>query len=197
VQNPKDECKMASITQMNIPGYQVSSELYNGSRTLVYRSVREAESLPVVIKLLKNSYPSFTELVQFRNQYTIAKNLKFRGIIQTYSLESFQNGYMLVMEDFGGISLSDYFTNNDKQPALEEFLQIAISLCNILNILYDERIIHKDVKPSNILINPETKEVKLIDFSIASLLPRETQSLRNPNVLEGTLSYLFFGCHFL
>ncbi len=179
-----------ATTQINIPGYQVSSELYNGSRTLVYRSIRQAESLPVVIKLLKNPYPSFSELVQFRNQYTIAKNLNFRGIIQTYSLESFQNGYMLVMEDFGGISLGDYFANNHNVPSLQEFLQIAISLCDILDILYHQRIIHKDIKPSNILINPETKQVKLIDFSIASLLPRETQSLRNPNVLEGTLAYI-------
>ena len=38
-----------------------------------------------------------------------------------------------------------------------------------------ERIIHKDIKPSNIIINPETKQVKLIDFSIASLLPKETK----------------------
>ncbi|MEH2238281.1 ATP-binding sensor histidine kinase, partial [Nostoc sp.] len=46
------------------------------------------------------------------------------------------------------------------------------------------------IKPANILINPETKQVKLIDFSIASLLPRETQTLMNPNVLEGTLGYI-------
>ncbi|MGF2012236.1 AAA family ATPase, partial [Nostoc sp. DedVER01b] len=68
--------------------------------------------------------------------------------------------------------------------------QIAIALCNTLDILYRHRIIHKDIKPANILINPETKQVKLIDFSIASLLPRETQTLMNPNVLEGTLAYL-------
>ncbi|WP_442944774.1 ATP-binding sensor histidine kinase [Nostoc sp.] len=64
------------------------------------------------------------------------------------------------------------------------------AICNILDILYRERIIHKDIKPANILINPETKQVKLIDFSIASLLPRETQTLINPNILEGTLAYI-------
>ncbi|MEH2438415.1 MAG: AAA family ATPase [Nostoc sp.] len=67
-------------------------------------------------------------------------------------------------------------------------MQLHIKL--VLDILYRERIIHKDIKPANILINPETKEVKLIDFSIASLLPRETQTLINPNVLEGTLAYI-------
>ncbi|MEH2213726.1 AAA family ATPase [Nostoc sp.] len=177
---------------INIPGYRISEELYNGSRTLVYRGVRETDSLPVVTKLLKNPYPSFSELLSFRNQYTIAKNLNSPLIVQTYSLESYQNGYALVMEDFGGISLKDYFTSPGMQyiASSEEFLEIAIALCNTLDILYRERIIHKDIKPANILINPETKQVKLIDFSIASLLPRETQTLINPNILEGTLAYI-------
>ncbi|MBD2528132.1 AAA family ATPase [Nostoc flagelliforme FACHB-838] len=178
-----------NITTVSIPGYLISEELYNGSRTLVSRGYRESDSLRVVIKLLKNPYPSFSELVQFRNQYTIAKNLNSPLIIQTYSLEPYQNGYALVMEDFGGISLKEWGTGENRRN-ITEFLQIAIALCNALDILYRDRIIHKDIKPANILINPETKQVKLIDFSIASLLPRETQTLMNPNVLEGTLSYI-------
>ena len=198
-------------TIVNIPGYKVSEELYNGSRTLVYRGVRETDSLPVVIKLLKNPYPSFSELLSFRNQYTIAKNLNSPLIIQTYSLEPYQNGYALVMEDFKGISLKEWGlvlsvplwgsklrvasrreveVVRGRVESLMEFLEIAIALCNTLDILYRERIIHKDIKPVNILINPETKQVKLIDFSIASLLPRETQNIQNANALEGTLAYL-------
>ncbi|AFZ03477.1 ATP-binding sensor histidine kinase [Calothrix sp. PCC 6303] len=179
------------MTTVSIAGYHLSEQLYNGSRILVYRGIRQADLLPVVIKLLKNSCPSFTELVQFRNQYTITKNLNSPLIVQTYSLETYQNGYMLVMEDFGGISLDNFAQLKTAQTiCLQEFLEIAIALCDALDILYKEGIIHKDIKPSNILINPETKEVKLIDFSIASLLPRETQTLTNPNVLEGTLSYI-------
>ncbi|WP_414625308.1 serine/threonine protein kinase, partial [Calothrix sp. CCY 0018] len=178
--------------QVSIPGYQVSEKLYDGSRTLVYRALRESDQKPVVIKLLKNPYPSFNELVQFRNQYTIAKNLHFRGIIQTYSLEPFQNAYILVMEDFGGISIKDYFASLQIQDTafLQEFLQVAISLCDIFKTLYQHRVIHKDIKPANILINPETKQVKLIDFSIASLLNKETPEIKSPNVLEGTLAYI-------
>jgi predicted ATPase/signal transduction histidine kinase len=174
---------------VSIPGYHVSKKLYNGSRTLVYRANRETDQKSVVIKLMKTVYPSFSELVQFRNQFTIAKNLNLPGIIQTYSLEPYQNGYALVMEDFGGISLKEWAVGG-RVESLMEFLEIAIALCNSLDIIIRNRIIHKDIKPANILINPETKEVKLIDFSIASLLPRETQILMSPNVLEGTLGYL-------
>ncbi|MFB2894656.1 AAA family ATPase [Aerosakkonemataceae cyanobacterium BLCC-F50] len=177
---------------MNLTGYQLNKQLYNGSRTIVYRGEREFDGLPVAIKLMKNPYPNFSELVQFRNQYTIAKNLNSPRIVKTYSLQTYQNGYALVMEDFGGVSLSDYFQVREKLPAqlLPEFLSIALVLCDAIDLLYRERVIHKDIKPSNILINPQTKEVKLIDFSIASLLPRETQTLLNPNVLEGTLAYI-------
>ncbi|MEG3988358.1 AAA family ATPase [Microcoleus sp. S28C3] len=177
-------------TNIQILDYQIIERVYSGSRTLVYRAVRTSDQLPVVIKLLKNDYPTFSELVQFRNQYTIAKNLNSPLIIQTYSLSPYHNGYALVMEDFGGISLQEWGVKRKNLPSLREFLEMAIALCNTLDILYRERIIHKDIKPSNILINPETKQVKLIDFSIASLLPRETQTLINPNVLEGTLAYI-------
>ncbi|MFN6526665.1 AAA family ATPase [Nostoc sp. ChiSLP03a] len=172
--------------------YQISEQLYAGSRTVVYRAIREADRLPVVIKLLQQEYPTFNELLLFRNQYTIAKNLDLPGIVRPYSLEPYRNSYALVMEDFGGISLRDWLNKKmaSNQYTLTEFLDIAIALSNILDGLYRHQVIHKDIKPANILINPETKQVKLIDFSIASLLPRETREIHSPNVLEGTLAYL-------
>ena len=175
---------------IELTGYQILDRIYSGNRTLVYRGIRISDQQPVAIKVLRNEYPSFSELVQFRNQYASAKNLNSPGIIQTYSLEAYQNGYALVVEDFGGISLKEWTGEWETVPSLVDFCQIAIDLCHTLDLLYRERIIHKDIKPANILINPTTKQVKLIDFSIASLLPRETQTLINPNVLEGTLSYL-------
>ena len=173
-----------------LTGYQTLDRIYSGTRTLVYRGIRLWDQQPVAIKVLRSEYPSFSELVQFRNQYTIAKNLNLPGIIPTYSLETYQNSYALVMEDFGGISLKEWREQGKTLPNLSELLQMAIDISKTLDILGRHRIIHKDIKPANILINPQTKEVKLIDFSIASLLPRETQTLINPNVLEGTLGYL-------
>ncbi|MEG4503386.1 AAA family ATPase [Microcoleus sp. F6_B4] len=171
-----------------IAGYRLIEQLYSGSKTVVYRAIREIDRLPVVIKLLNRDYPSFSELLQFRNQYTIAKNLRLPGVVEPYSLESYRNSYALVMEDFGGISLRDYA--QERKLTLAEILEIAIQITDILDGLYRNRVIHKDIKPANVLIHPETKQVKLIDFSIASLLPRETQEIQNPNVLEGTLAYI-------
>ncbi len=180
----------------NVLSYQTTEQLYAGTRTLVYRCIRESDRQPVVIKLLRNENPEFNELVQFRNQYTIAKNLDFSHIIKPLALETYNDSYALVMEDFGGISLSKYWEividKNQKYQSLPlaQFFDIAIQLTDILHYLYQNQVIHKDIKPANILINPETKEIKLIDFSISSLLPRETKEIQNPNILEGTLAYL-------
>ncbi|MEG4575720.1 AAA family ATPase [Microcoleus sp. N3A4] len=171
-----------------LSGYHLVEQLYCGSRTVVYRAIRETDELPVVIKLLNRDYPSFSELLQFRNQYTIAKNLRLPGVVEAYTLESYGNSYALVMEDFGGVSLRQYA--QERSLTLLEILAIAIQIADIIDRLYRNRVIHKDLKPANILINPETKQVKLIDFSISSLLPRETYTTQNPNGLEGTLAYL-------
>ncbi|NER06429.1 MAG: serine/threonine protein kinase [Okeania sp. SIO3C4] len=170
---------------MKLPGYQINEQLYEGTRTLVYRGIRSTDSQKVALKFMRNEYPSFSELLHFRNQYTITKNLNLPGVVKSLSLETYRNGYVLVMEDNGAISLDKYDSLD-----LETCLNIAIQIADILHKLYQNRIIHKDIKPANILIHPETKQVKLIDFSIASLLPFETSEIQNPNVLEGTLAYI-------
>ncbi|MCU0541233.1 MAG: trifunctional serine/threonine-protein kinase/ATP-binding protein/sensor histidine kinase [Oscillatoriaceae cyanobacterium Prado104] len=171
-----------------LSGYQIEQTIYTGTRTLVCRGQRESDKQRVVIKFLRNEYPTFSELLQFRNQYTIAKNLDIPGIVRSESLESCGNSYALVMADGGGISLREYAQTHHLE--LTELLTIALQLADILHDLHAYRVIHKDIKPANILIHPETKEVKLIDFSIASLLPKETQEITNPDRLEGTLAYL-------
>lgn len=171
-----------------IAGFTIVEQLYLGSRTAVYRAVQQAQQRPVVIKVLRQEYPSFGELVQFRNQYTIAKHLPSSGIVPPLSLESLGRGYALVMADWGGVSLGQYIQQQSLD--LTEVLTIALQIADILHDLSQHQVVHKDIKPANILIHPETKQVKLIDFSIASLLPKETQEIQSPNVLEGTLAYL-------
>ncbi len=172
----------------DIVGYTIVERLYRGLRTDVYRAVQDENQRSVVIKVLNQAYPSFNELLQFRNQYTITKNLNIPGIVHPHQLQPCGNSYALIMEDWGGVSLQDYSQKQDL--SIIETIAIALSLTDILHDLHRSHVIHKDVKPANILIHPESKQVKLIDFSIASLLPKETQEIRNPNGLEGTLAYI-------
>ena len=173
---------------LDLPNYYLSENLYQGTRTLVYRGQRNWDQKSVIIKVLRNSYPNFHELVQFRNQYIITRHLEHPAIVKPLALERYGNSYALIIPDSGAIALSDYWQKSE--PSLTNFLNIAIQLAEVLYYLIQQRIIHKDIKPTNILIHPETKQVQLIDFSISSLLPTEQQQLINPNVLEGTLGYI-------
>ncbi|MBD2338818.1 AAA family ATPase [Calothrix sp. FACHB-156] len=172
-----------------IAGYLITKPIYAGTRTLIYQANRNIDQMPVVIKLMRNEYPSFNEIVQFRNQYTITKNLDLPGILKIYSLEAYRNGYALIMEDMGGISLKDWIIQK-QDDIINDFLSVAIQIATHLEAIHRHRVIHKDIKPSNILINPQTHQIKLIDFTVASLLPKETPQLQNPNILEGTLAYI-------
>ena len=176
------------MMMLNLTGYQQTNKIYAGSRTLVYRAIRATDRQSVIIKVLRNPHPNFNELLQFRNQYVITSNLEQPTIVRPLALERYGHGYALVMPDEGAIALSDYWQQLNRN--FTEFLSIAIQLAEALHHLSQQRIIHKDIKPTNILIHPETKQVKLIDFSISSLLPKEQQQLINPNVLEGTLAYI-------
>ncbi|MEA5580303.1 AAA family ATPase [Nodularia harveyana UHCC-0300] len=185
---------VSSHTKFTISGYQITEEIYSSQKTLVYRGIREQDQKSVILKLIWNEHPTFSEIAQLRNQYTIGNNLDIPGIVKSLALENFAQGDVLVMEDIGGISLQDWVVKKNHQPgnglALREFFHIAMQIVSTLEQLHGDRIIHKDIKPANIIIHPQTLEVKLIDFSIASILPRQIQFLINPNVLEGTLGYI-------
>ncbi|MDJ1184677.1 AAA family ATPase [Roseofilum casamattae] len=173
---------------LNLAGYEERELLYTGSRTFVYRGICTRDRNPVIIKVLRNPNPSFKELVQFRNQYVIARDLAHPGIVQPLALERYGNSYALVMPDSGAIALSEYW--HSLQPSYQEFLSLTSQIVEALHYLSKQRIIHKDIKPTNIIIHPETHQIQLIDFSISSLLPKEQQQLLSPNVLEGSLSYI-------
>ena len=91
------------------------------------------------------------------------------------------------MED-GGESLDRYL--GDQALDLYSALDISLKLTETIGEIHQNYIIHKDINPSNILLDPKTRELKVIDFGIASELSRETIAMQNPRGLEGTLNYI-------
>ena len=172
-----------------IAGYQIVEKLYESINSLVYRGHRLADSQPVVLKILKQAYPPPEKIAWFKREYTILKNLSLKGVVDVYDLENEQNCWLIVLEDFGGESL-ERLMQNDKQFSLTEFLTIAIQIIEILDRVHQHQIIHKDINPSNIVLNPATGQIKLIDFGISTVLLREKTTLCSPNQLEGTLAYI-------
>ena len=179
----------------DIPGYVLTEELYVGECSAVYRALADTDALahpvarPVVIKFLRAPYPSFEALVRFRNQYIITKSLSVEGIVRPLTLAPWARSYALVMEDVGGMALSEYL-QTCRPLSAGEVLRIGLQMADILHHLSLHRILHKDINPANILIHPDTHKIWLTDFSLASLLLKESQQLENPCALEGTLAYM-------
>ncbi|HYO69559.1 MAG TPA: serine/threonine-protein kinase, partial [Archangium sp.] len=172
----------------SVPGYRVGALLHASARSLLYRGRRLQDDAPVILKLLRAERPSFSELLQFRNQYTISRGLQLPGVVSPLALERCHNGFAIIMADGGYVSLEDY---RETHPlTVPQVLDIGISLAGTLEGLYQHRVIHKDLKPHNILIHPETHDLQLTDFSIASRLPREAQTLESPALIEGTPAYM-------
>ena len=173
---------------VTLPGYKNLKLIQAGATTVIYRGQREEDEKPAIVKILKHEYPTLEEITRIKHEYEISKNLELSGIIKPYSLENYQNGLALILEDFGGRSLQEFIC--DRPIPILDFLNIAIQLASSLGELHKNNIIHKDIKPSNIIINPKTLEVKIIDFSIASRLVKEIPKISNPKLLEGTLAYM-------
>ncbi|MEG3986198.1 AAA family ATPase [Microcoleus sp. S28C3] len=169
-------------------GYNLSEAIYESVNTIIYRATRHVDRTSAIIKTFKTEHPTIEEISRLRHEHKILRHLDSEGIVKPIALENYHNGLALIVENFSGQSLKDFLKN--QSLAINAFLKIGIQLANTLGEIHHSNVIHKDIKPQNILINPETKEVKIIDFSIASLLDRENQTVTNPNLLEGTLAYM-------
>ncbi|WGV23557.1 trifunctional serine/threonine-protein kinase/ATP-binding protein/sensor histidine kinase [Halotia branconii] len=172
----------------SFPGYQIIEALHDSPNSFVYRGYRLENSQPIILKVLKPTYPSPERIAWFKQEYETTKSLRLKGVIEAYSLENYLHQWVMVLEDFGGESLNHFIKK--RQFTIAEFLSIAINIVQILKEIHQYQVIHKNINPANIVWNQQTGQVKLIDFGISIVLSRENSTFRNPNVLEGTLAYI-------
>jgi predicted ATPase/signal transduction histidine kinase/tRNA A-37 threonylcarbamoyl transferase component Bud32 len=171
-----------------IHGYQITEKLHQTGQAVVYRAIRGADHCRVVLKMLNSQYPTPRELARYRQEYELIRSLSIPGVIQAYGHEKPGNSIAIVLEDFGGSSLNLSFER--ERPTVEQLLDLAIQTTAALGQLHQQGIIHKDVNPSNMVWNPRSGQLKLIDFGIATRLSSESPGLMDPGVLEGSLPYV-------
>lgn len=191
--------------QVSSAQYGIHSQLYESENSQVYRGRRHTDDAPVILKILKDAYPSPERIAWFRHEYEIIHHLNLPGVPHVYSIEPLleQTGtcfsfadtryavtgsWLMVMEDSGAESLTRL--NLAGTLSIADFLHIASNVTHILGEIHQQHVMHKDINPSNIIYNPTTGETKVIDFSISAMLSREKPAFRNPRVLEGTLAYM-------
>jgi predicted ATPase/signal transduction histidine kinase len=176
----------------SLPGYRITEELHAGAKTQIYRGYRDQDQCPVILKTLNDDYPTQKDLACLQHEYALTKdwneNSQLDGLLRSYALLKHQHTQVLVQQDIGGVSLNRLLA--DQALPLETFLTLAIAFTRSLSRLHQCHLIHKDINPSNLVVNIKTNQVQIIDFGIATQLSRETTQMQNPGHLEGTLAYL-------
>ncbi|HEY9675308.1 MAG TPA: AAA family ATPase [Waterburya sp.] len=178
---------------ISLPQVNVTAKIYESANSLVYRGIRKSDRIPVILKVLKEDYPTPVELTRYKQEYEITRSLNLDGVVKAYSLQDYQRSLVMLLEDFGGESLAKWMQNSPQAYCplpLAQFLSLAIAITEILGRIHAANVIHKDINSDNIILNPATGIVKLIDFGISTQLTCTNPTFKNPNVLEGTLAYM-------
>ncbi|WP_437718929.1 AAA family ATPase [Sorangium sp. So ce448] len=166
----------------------MSQPIYVDSSIEVFEGTWGEERKPAVFKVLKSEFPSARELAALRHEYNVLCALDVEGVVKAYGLEKHRNGLALVLERPSRTTLHDLLRAGPLE--LKAALTIARSAARVLDEFHRRKVIHKDIKPHNLLVDPDTLEVHFVGFGIATLLPQETQQAISPEALEGTLAYM-------
>ncbi|MBV8416067.1 MAG: serine/threonine-protein kinase PknK, partial [Verrucomicrobia bacterium] len=126
-------------------------------------------------------------LKRLEHEYSLSGELDAGWAARPVALENQRGRTILVLEDPGGVLLDGLL---GRPLELNQALRIGIGIAGALRGLHDRDIIHMDLKPANILVEPETGKAWLTGFGIASRLSRELQPMGTPGLMAGTLAYI-------
>jgi PAS domain S-box-containing protein len=167
-----------------------SEVLWKDSERVFHRGWRledEGKRRAVLLVVPAADHPSRSTLDHFSHEYELKDELDGTWAVRPLELVREANRTMLVLEDAGGEPL-------ERLPGVPmeagRFLHLAIAISLSLGKLHQRGLVHKDIKPANILLNQTTGEARLTGFGIASRFSRERQSPHPPEMIAGTLAYM-------
>ncbi|MDC0713164.1 trifunctional serine/threonine-protein kinase/ATP-binding protein/sensor histidine kinase [Stigmatella sp. ncwal1] len=172
---------------LDIPGYKVLGTIRATSSNVLFHAVREADGLPVILKTPMAPTPGPSERERYRREFGILQRLRdVSGVAKPYSCERLRERPVLLLEKIQGEPLSE---SSGRPLEVTRCLGVAISLASTLAKIHCRHVIHKDIKPSNIILEP-SGEARLIDFGVATLQKVEHLDAAPPHLIEGTLAYM-------
>src|SRR5438067_1073229 len=171
--------------------YDVKELLGTGGMGVVYRAFDRELQEPVAIKTLRPEVleGSGVALERFKQEIRLARKLAHRNIVRTYDLGEVNGLYYLTMEYVDGTSLKQLIATRGPLP-VPVTLTIGKQLCRALEVAHEQGVIHRDIKPQNIVVEPNGF-LKVMDFGIARLAdrPRE-KGLTQEGMSIGTPDYM-------
>ncbi|PRQ09194.1 protein kinase domain-containing protein [Enhygromyxa salina] len=166
--------------------YQAIRPLRESARSRVYEAVSERDSRAVIAKVFDIEDEADEDRVQ--HEFELIQRLEIEGIVKARELRRVGNQLVLILERAPGVNLSEYA--GGRPIPLTNFWPIATRIATILAQTHSAQVIHRDIKPTNILIDPHTRRVHLVDFGISVLLANERRHIYDADVLSGTLPYI-------
>lgn len=162
----------------NFGGYSLGEYLGGGIYTKVYKAysflAKPTYGNPVAIKILylKGGLIERNKLIkQFEREAEIAMNLEHPNIVKVYNFGRFDHHYAMIMEYIDGKNLKEFLYEREKWD-LKKILSICYQAGRGLEHIHQNNIVHKDVKPDNILVSYDFEKIKITDFGIAKLPKR-------------------------
>lgn len=175
---------------MNLSQFEIKHILYSYQDTVVARVIPENSEFnvpTVIIKYQNTDYPS-TELdARWKNEFKILRAIDSKWVIKAHALKQHQNSHVLVLEDFSSTTLSDLIAADEL--TFSQRLQLACQLTSAIADVHRLQLIHRDINPSNILIDPVTLQLKLCDFALATRLSHKQSQFLNHD-LWGKFEYI-------
>ena len=176
---------------MLIPGsylinrYEIIMKIGSGGMADVYKAKDHVLNRLVAIKVLKQEYSTDATFVKkFRVEAQSAAGLSHPNIVNVYDVGEDDGVYFIVMELVQGITLKNYIDMKGKLD-IREALNISVQIASGLSAAHENRIIHRDIKPQNIIMSRDGK-VKVTDFGIAKVADSTTVT----TTAAGTVHYI-------
>jgi CRP-like cAMP-binding protein len=155
------------ITANRTVGKYVINEIVSrGGWSIVYKGIHTSLNMPVAIKMLKHDMamdPHFSE--KFRDEAKTIARLNHENIVKVYDIEELYRTLFIIMEYLDGMPL-DYILERMQRMPFYRVLDILFQLCNGLAYAHEQGIVHQDIKPANIFVQPDD-QVKIVDFGLA------------------------------
>ncbi|NLB77551.1 MAG: serine/threonine protein kinase, partial [Clostridiaceae bacterium] len=156
--------------------YEILSEVGSGGMAKVYRAKDRYLQRVVAIKLLKEELREDSDfLKRFDTEAQAAASLTHPNIVQIYDVGVDNNRYYIVMEFVDGITLKEYIESKGSLD-WKETIDISIQIASGLSKAHSRNIIHRDIKPTNIIMTSEGVP-KVADFGIARSVSSQTDTM--------------------
>ena len=172
------------------PSGYVLVPLREAADFILYRGRQHSDPSPILAVAPATKHPSPQSLRRLEHEYSLASALDPAWAAKPLALTRHEGRTLLVLQDPGGEPLDQVLERGRGQPLdLARLLRIAIGLAAALAQVHQHRLLHKDIKPANVLVD-DAGAVWLTGFGIASQVPRERQAPVSPEVIAGTLAYM-------